>query len=49
MARMASFALRTSFSLRTKVLVPSGEMLIEQPVRRQAEIKITIVAVDFIG
>jgi len=43
MARAASSA----FS--AKVFVPSGKMLIEQPARKQAEIKITIVAVNFIG
>ena len=42
MARAASSA------FRAKVFVPSGKMLIEQLVRRQAEIKITIVAMDFI-
>jgi hypothetical protein len=41
-------ALTASFALRAKVFVPSGKMLIEQPVRRHAEIKITIVAMDFI-
>lgn len=43
MARAASSA------FNAKVFVPSGNMLIEQPVRKQAEIKITIVAMNFIG
>jgi len=43
MARAASSA----FS--AKVFVPSGKMLIEQPARKQVEIKVTIVAVNFIG
>ncbi len=43
MARAASSA----FS--AKVFVPSGKMLMEQPARKQVEIKITIVAVIFIG
>ena len=42
-------ALTASFALRAKVFVPSGKMLIEHPARIQAEIKITIVAVNFIG
>lgn len=41
-------AFTASSAFREKVFVPSGKMLIEQPVRRQAEIKITIVAMDFI-
>jgi hypothetical protein len=43
MARAASSA------SSAKVFVPSGKMLMEQPARKQVEIKITIVAVIFIG
>jgi len=43
MARAASSA------SSAKVFVPSGKMLMEQPTRKQVEIKITIVAVIFIG
>lgn len=42
-------ALTASFALRAKVFVPSGKILMEQPARKQDEIKITIVAMDFIG
>ena len=42
-------ALAASSAFSAKVFVPSGKMLIEQPARRQAEIRITIVAVNFIG
>lgn len=44
---MIARAASSAFS--AKVFVPSGKMLIEQPARKQDEIKITIVAVNFIG